>query len=222
MTAPGEIQPINPASFAAYSKKLRGNIPHRKRNLYVGKRKYFIHMKYDLEQSCTGRGEQIPLLRSLNEELLRGIEMIANVDDLSYRRTANGTGSVGGQFRHNLDFVNSLLNGLAEGRIDYNKRERDLRVEADREHAIEQFRLAIRRLADLSTKHFSKIVLVRSEVDATTWLMSSVVREAEFVHSHTVHHHALIAEKLAGFGLKVTQNFGVAPSTLVYWNQKAA
>ena len=183
---------------------------HRKRNC-------FIQMKYDLEPTCTGRGEQKSLLRYLKDELVKGIEMITVVDDLSYRRVANGTGSVGGQFRHNLDFVNSLLNGIDEGRIDYSKRDRDLRVEDNREYAIERFRSTICRLSDLSPRQFSKGVLVRSEIDQTMWLRSSMEREAEFVHSHTVHHHALIAEKLAGYGISATKNFGVATSTLKYW-----
>ena len=179
-------------------------------------------MKYDLEPICRGRGDQLPVLRSLKEEMLKGIDMIDGVDDLSFRRSANGTGSVGGQFRHNLDFVNSLLNGIEAGRIDYNNRERDLRVEEDREFAIARFRIAIHRFSSLSSRQFSKSVLVRSEVDQNSWLPSSFIREAEFVHSHTVHHHALIAEKLAGYGIAVETNFGVAPSTLKYWEKQAA
>ena len=130
-------------------------------------------MKNDHEPNCMGRCEQLPLLRNLKQELLKGIEMIAAVDDLSFRRSANGTGSVGGQFRHNLDFVTSFLNGIDKGRIDYNKRERDIRVEESREFAAEKFRLILRRLTALSSQHFSKSILVRSEVDRTTWLPSS-------------------------------------------------
>ncbi len=179
-------------------------------------------MKYEVEPICTGRGDQLPVLRNMKDELLKGINMIDAVDDLSFRRNANGTGSVGGQFRHNLDFVNSLLNGIADGRIDYNKRERDLRVEEVREFAIARFRIAIHRLSSLSSRQFSRSIPVRSEIDQDTWLSSSIAREAEFVHSHTVHHHALIAEKLAGYGIAVTENFGVAPSTLEYWEKTAA
>jgi len=175
-----------------------------------------------MEQVNAERHSDIPLLEHLKEELLKGIRLIAAVDDLNYRRTANGSGSVGAQFRHNLDFVNSLLNGIDEGRIDYNKRERDIRVEADREYAIARFNIAIRRINDLSHAQFAKSVVVRSEVDQATWLPSSFIREAEFVHSHTVHHHALIAEKLAGYGITAAKNFGVAPSTLNYWEKLAA
>lgn len=179
-------------------------------------------MNYEIEPNSDGCSRKIPLLSYLRDELQKGIDMIAEVDDPSYRRTANGTGSIGGQFRHNLDFINSLLNGIEEGCIDYTKRERDIRVEEDREYAVERFRVTIRRLNELSPKQFGKSVLVRSEVDQEMWVPSSLIREAEFVHSHTVHHHALIAEKLSGYGIAATANFGVAPSTLKYWEKQAA
>ena len=223
MAAAGEIQPhkSRPPNCLFQKRSLeyspaKAESLHRKRNC-------FIQMKYDLEPYCTGLGEQQPNgLRNLKDELLKGINMIATVDDQSFRLVANGTGSVGGQFRHNLDFVNSLLNGIEYGCIDYNKRERDLRVEENREFAVGRFREAIDRLSGVSQRQLSKSVLVRSELDQATWLPSSFAREAEFVHSHTVHHHALIREKLAGFGITVTETFGVAPSTLEYWEKKAA
>ena len=162
------------------------------------------------------------ILRSVIEEFERGRQLIGRLDDLTYRKSANGTGSVGGHFRHNLDFVDSFLNGIAEGRIDYSSRERDTRVEVDRGFAAEKLDHATRRLSVLSDEILERLVDVRSEVDPTTWLRSSVARELEFLNSHTVHHHALIAEKLAGFGIAATENFGFAPSTLDYWKTKAA
>jgi hypothetical protein len=65
--------------------------------------------------------------------------------------------------------------------------------------------------------HLEAEVLVRSEIDPDVWHSSSVGRELEYVLSHTVHHHALIAEKLAAIGVYIERHFGVAPSTLEYW-----
>lgn len=159
------------------------------------------------------------LLSAVISEFERGIEMIVSVDDRVYAQTANGTGSVGGHFRHNLDFVTSFLKGIAEGQIDYNRRERDVMVETDRKYAIEKFGIAIRRLAGLTDEMLGWLIYVRSEIDDSVWLPSSILRELEFLQSHTVHHHALIREKLILFGLKVDAEFGVARSTLVYWRQ---
>ena len=162
------------------------------------------------------------LLNKLVEELARGISLINATDDITYCRTANGSGSVGGQFRHNLDFSGCLLKAVENGQIDYNDRERDIRVETDRQYAAVRFGAVIHRLNELKPRILGKTLLIRSEVEKRMWLPSSFAREVEFVHSHTVHHHALIAEKLAGFGVTVGDNFGVAPSTLEYWEKRAA
>src|SRR5690349_11106495 len=66
---------------------------------------------------------QSTLTDDLAAELLRGVYIIRALGEEDYKL-------VGAQFRHNLDFVNSLLNGLKEGRVDYNARQRDPRIEA--------------------------------------------------------------------------------------------
>lgn len=178
-------------------------------------------MNYVPETDLASARDQMTLIHALKSELQRGIEMIAAIDDLSFRRAQNSTGSVGAQFRHNLDFVNCLLNAIDDGRIDFDRRQRNPLVEDNRAFAIERFREAIDRLSRLTPIELSKGMLVRSELNQTTWLPSSLIREVEFVHSHTVHHHALIAEKLAGYGIPVADNFGIARSTLKYWETKA-
>ncbi len=162
------------------------------------------------------------MLNALIEELDRGSMLLLELSDHIYSAEKNGTGSVGGHFRHNLDFVNGFLNGIETGRIDYNKRERDTRVETDRLYAVSRFADAIGRLRCMSPDSMSSVVEVASELNSSIRHGSSVSRELEFIHSHTVHHHALIAEKLAGFGIRIGSDFGVAPSTLEYWQRKAA
>ena len=150
------------------------------------------------------------LIKQIAEEFVRAIRLIENLTDEGYAK-------IGGHFRHNLDFANSFLNGLASGKIDYGKRERDERIEQNRPFAIEQIVFLTRRLQSLPDEISGKEVLVRSEIDETVWHTSSAARELEFLHSHTVHHHALVAEKLNAFGVKVSKDFGVAPSTLKFW-----
>jgi hypothetical protein len=158
----------------------------------------------------------------LLDEITDGIRVIDGLDDISYRRRSNNSASVGEQFRHNLDFVNSFLSGIAIGRIDYDKRERDVRVERSRGWAIEKFDIAGYKLMILSRAQIGSTVSVKSESDTGVWLTSSVAREMEFVLSHMIHHHALIAEKLVGQGIILDRAFGVAPSTKSYRNKLAA
>lgn len=160
------------------------------------------------------------LILRIADEFARGIKLLENLDDEIYTKTSYGVGSIGSHFRHNLDFANNLLKGIEDGKIDYNNRERDLQVETNRQYAKERFLFLIRTLENISIDAFEQNVLVRSEVDETTWHNSSIARELEFLHSHTVHHFALIAEKLHSFGIKVSSDFGVAPSTLKYWAEQ--
>jgi hypothetical protein len=166
------------------------------------------------------KGSKLSLLDKLAAELERGSRLIASVDDAAYRWTSEITGSVGAHFRHNLDAANRFLEGIGSRRIDYGNRERDARIESDRSYAIERYSDAVRRILSLPAGVIFASVSVRSEVDASAWLPSSVGREVEYVHSHTVHHHALIAEKLSAAGIKLDKDFGVAPSTLEYWAAK--
>ena len=153
--------------------------------------------------------------QSLLDEIGKGVLILSSLDDLSFRRSSRSS-SVGAQLRHNLDFLNTFLNGVDVGRIDYTRRERDSRVEVSREYAIDRFETAKRRLESLGGLDLRSMVSVRSEVDPAMWLQSTVVREMEFVLSHTIHHHALIAEKLTNWDINLDEAVGVSPSTNKY------
>lgn len=143
-------------------------------------------------------------------EFARGARLIETLDDAVYAH-------VGGHFRHNLDFANSLLRGMPEGVIDYGSRERDPRTETNRQYAIERIIFLIKRLADLPAGVMPREVSVVSEISHGAIYRSSAAREMEFLYSHTVHHHALVAERLSGLGIVVSKDFGVSSSTLEFW-----
>lgn len=160
------------------------------------------------------------LIKSLADEMFRGAKLIGKIEDSVYQKRMDGAGSIGGHFRHNLDFVNAFLNGLKTGKIDYNRRERDSRVEENRLYAIKRFANTICEFRKLPLETFNMKVLIRSEVNSDFWLESSAMRELEFLHSHTIHHYALIAEKLFLLGVRTEKNFGVALSTLKFWAEE--
>jgi hypothetical protein len=166
-------------------------------------------------------GNSDAMLSALINELRRACEMIERLDDVTYCRAMNGS-SVGAQFRHNFDFAANLLKGIETGRLDHGARERDADVETHRLYAIGRFHKLIAKLASLEGRVLGNNIVVRSEIDPSLWLPSSVGREVEFTYSHTVHHHALIAEKLAALGIDAPEHFGVAPSTVRYWAANAA
>lgn len=157
------------------------------------------------------------LIDSLIAEFRRGVALIEALDEVVYGKMVDGASSVGEHFRHNLEFGRSLIDGLESARIDYGKRRRDRRIEKERGFAVQKFEELISSIDDLRDSEQSLALDVRSEVDEDLWLRSSLARELEFLHSHTVHHYALIAAKLDSLGIDLSPEFGVAPSTLKYW-----
>lgn len=159
------------------------------------------------------------LLERTCGEFIRSIKVIDKTSDEIYTARSEKAGSIGAHFRHNVDFVNNFLRGIESGKIDYNNRERDLRIETDREYARERTTEVIEKLSNLSNETLASSILVRSEVDENAFHPSSVARELEFLHSHTIHHYAIVAEKLRSAAVDVDFEFGVAPSTLKFWSE---
>ena len=163
-------------------------------------------------------GDNITLLR-------QGIELIDRLNDEFYSRPqpALGLGSVGGHFRHCLDFYASLLAGLASGTINYDARERDVTLESRRAAAIERVQTTIAALEGLaSVDHHRELnVTLENSVGAggLTWSRSTVARELQSLVSHTTHHYALIAVAMRLERIDPGQQFGVGSSTLRYWSR---
>ena len=160
------------------------------------------------------------LIESLVTEFGRATDLIVATDDRIYRHDLEADRSIGSHFRHNFDFANNWLAGLVTSRIDYTRRKRDPMFEQDRQYALARIRVLVNSLQDISVEMLDTQVAVRSEVDESVWHRSSAMRELEFIHSHTVHHHAMVAEKLKAMHVEVPVDLGVAPSTLKFWAER--
>lgn len=160
---------------------------------------------------------------------MQGVDLLSEIDDAVYTKAENGAfadgGAVGGHFRHCLEFVNCFLAGIENGRVDYDSRTRDHRIETMREYALAEYTRTVQELKNLAPASAGKSLFVKPEDAAggeDFWCASSIERELEFLNSHTIHHYALIAFKLRAFGFPVAAEFGVAPSTLRFWAREKA
>jgi hypothetical protein len=159
-------------------------------------------------------------LGAANAELLaRSAELVARLDDDEFCSAAicPGGAGIGPQFRHCADFCRALLDGLASGRIDYDARKRDPLFEANRAYAARELDALADALRALDRCE-DRALAVRTEAavlacSADAWCASSLRRELFVLLSHTVHHHALVGERLRARGLDPGADFGVAPST---------
>ena len=125
---------------------------------------------------------------------------------------------IGGHLRHNIDHYSSFLKGCRSGRVDYDERLRDHRVENDPDHAICELNRIAGELGKLESEDLDKALYVKMDsgnTDSTkSWSKSTIRRELQFLLSHTIHHYALIAVICNLQGVKTPPDFGVAPSTL--------
>jgi hypothetical protein len=141
-------------------------------------------------------------------------------DEFCAAEICPGGAGIGPQLRHCADFYRALLDGLAAGRIDYDARKRDPLFEASRSYAMRELEGLAGALRALDSAPDRELA-VRTEAAALpagtdAWCRSSLRRELLVLLSHTVHHHALVRERLRARGIDPGAGFGVAPSTLAH------
>ena len=177
-----------------------------------------------------GRGWALDQPTRDNIDILRrGLELLYKIDDRSYLHVKHAYSQYGiaSHLRHCLDFYISFLDGIGMGRIDYDSRTRDSRLEKDRTFAIAKMESIVDALERLPEVEVDIPLKVRLEDsgdagDPSSWSDSSVKRELQSLVSHTVHHYALIALMLQLKGFVIPEDFGVAPSTLKHWKKVSA
>lgn len=127
-------------------------------------------------------------------------------------------GTVGKHIRHALDHFHAALAGLNSPEpIDYDHRERDQPMEADRAAACGAISALSARLAELDPAVLDRPVRVRVMLAADgtmAELVSTLARELAFATHHAVHHQAMMKTIAAEFGIQANADFGKAPSTL--------
>lgn len=134
--------------------------------------------------------------------------------------------SVGQHYRHVMDHFLCLEKGIFTGEIDYDKRERDSKLETD----IGLARTVTHRLVGVFGRStggsLGRECNVRYSVAygnaQPVLLPTTVARELAFCVGHAVHHYAIIRLLCESLGVEVATQFGVAPSTLKFRSEQIA
>lgn len=170
---------------------------------------------------------RVPVVRENIHYLTQAAGLIAELPDVIYQNNDHPVfmSSVGKHIRHVLDFYAAFLSGISK-RIDYDARQRDLRVETDRAIARERIDNAIAGILNAvpNAKATKRSVTVKNDVppengEDAAFASSTIQRELLFLMSHTVHHFAIIAMILKLQDHSPPPGFGVAPSTLLHLAQ---
>lgn len=124
--------------------------------------------------------------------------------------------TIGQHVRHILEFYICLLRER-DGRICYDERARDHKIETDRTFALAVVDNLITKLNGINE---DKCIYLKANYSSTrddeTLLPTSLFRELAYCLDHSIHHQALIkvAVKSLRVELLVDKDFGVAPSTV--------
>ena len=142
--------------------------------------------------------------------------LLENVDNATYGLPCAGKSPIGAHVRHCIDHSLALLNGMAEGLVDYEQRHRDESCESECAVGLAQIAQVRSAVAALTAKQLAMAVQVRCMVQADQPAFdypSTVLRELLFLLSHQHHHHASIAALAEQQGVAVPPLFALAPST---------
>lgn len=153
--------------------------------------------------------------------LEQGLVLLESLDRDAYSMKSPMGASVGSHIRHIVDFYQCFLRDVPSLQFDYDCRARDADVEQDVDVAVSRLR-AIRESFGAATFDPDATCLCKTEASQPPeFAPSTIRRELQHLHAHTVHHFALISYILTGYGIPVPNGFGVAPSTLAYLQEES-
>jgi|SRR5215469_13185536 len=160
------------------------------------------------------------LVQAANEVLLQGLELLFTLGDGIYSKNARAPfhAAIGGHYRHVLEHFRSLIQGSRASEINYDARERNMRLQTDVTYASVATCDVLRAL-----KHYDDRVLEREckVINSVGYgasnpvsMDSNIARELAYCVGHAIHHYAIIRLVCHEFAIDVPVEFGVAPSTL--------
>ena len=128
--------------------------------------------------------------------------------------------SIGQHFRHIIEFYQELFNGIQDGVVNYENRQRQILIESSPNFALSQMEDLVHQVhtLDFTSSLFLHARFTPNENEKPTTMLTSVSRELMYAFDHSIHHLAII-----GIGIQsefsyieIPKNLGVAPSTIRY------
>ncbi|MEX0964809.1 MAG: hypothetical protein WDZ52_12290 [Pseudohongiellaceae bacterium] len=153
-------------------------------------------------------------------------QILNTVSHENYIDASMGGASIGAHIRHILDKFHCFFVGLPEACIDYDTRKRDREIESNIGAAAFALATVGRRIEQLrQAPARDGFIEVREAVLAPSpavGVSSTLERELMSLITHSIHHLAIIALIAKSFGYPIDDDFGKAPSTLVYERNQAS
>ena len=165
-------------------------------------------------------------LQTLNIDLLESIEnTISSLNDQQYTESMEvlSNATIGQHIRHMLEFYQAIDVAHKTGEIDYDDRKRSLKMESSIEFAKESIEVIKKNIVTYTEdKQIAMSGNYSLDSEKSSTISTSLSRELAFSMEHTIHHLAIIKNALVIQGVKLEENFGVAPSTIRFKNNICA
>lgn len=160
------------------------------------------------------------LVAASQDVLLQGLQLLFDLGDPTYSRVLESpyNASIGQHYRHVMEHFQCLLRGVRSGEVNYDARDRNLRLESEVTFASIATCDILRGIknynSDMLTRSCKVIHSVSYETSQPTAIESNVGRELAYCTGHAIHHYAIIRLVCSQVGVNVPKEFGFAPSTL--------
>ena len=131
--------------------------------------------------------------------------------------------SISQHTRHILEFYICLFNGLETGVVNYDNRERDPRIENDKQFTLGLIKQLKEKINSIENNYDLLLNVKYGDTsEANIQLNTNFFRELVYNIEHTIHHLAIIKQSIIEyFGyIALPDHFGIASSTIRYTNQK--
>lgn len=159
----------------------------------------------------------IPSLHKTLNELVSLLNQISN-DDFKAPCKGLSNSTIGEHTRHIIEMFQCLENQYQSGVVDYDKRNRDYRIQTETDFAVQ----CIVEIKNQLEKENKKIVLQQIVDGEELQIESNYFRELLYNLEHCIHHQALIKVAVLQLEhLQIDEDFGVARSTIEYRKQCA-
>ena len=160
------------------------------------------------------------LIPSIHNSLNELLSLLTQLSDSEYSKqcTALSNATIGEHTRHIIEMFQCLENHYETGLVNYDKRERNIRMQTDTAFAIE----CIATVKSNLEKNNKNIALQQIIDGEEIRIDSNYHRELLYNLEHCIHHQALIKVAILQCdNICIDSNFGVARSTIEYRNQCA-
>ena len=160
------------------------------------------------------------LIRFVKDNLKENIELLRQLsnDEFCKKNPELSQATIGEHMRHIIELMGCLLDNYEQGIINYDNRNRNIQIQSDVNCAIS----VLEKQLTIIDKQNKQLSLIHNCFSTEEVLPTNYFRELLYNLEHSIHHQALIKVALYRLShIKISDSFGIAPSTIEYRKQCA-